>query len=212
MTTFSKSATRNDDQYFEYPEDMECSTQFYPNYDILNYPSEYNIKSEGGRNLCNKKFSKNSKFAPGLFHIGCCCQRNVTLGFEIMLQPESSHNLARLLLCRDMDMDKLEGIVFDFGCNLHNYLLNREPRQIQFKRVLVDTFHYNNHKGCSSSYNAANYKKFLPSGFFTTGREQVNSKLSKIEESFRQMNYKNYFVMHKLFFALDNLKANGILK
>ena len=94
-----------------------------------------------------------------------------------MLTPESSHNFARLLLCRDINMTRLEGLVFDFGCNLHNYLLNREPREIEFKRVLVDSFHYKNHKACASSYDAANYKKYLPKGFYTTGREQINSKL-----------------------------------
>ena len=129
-----------------------------------------------------------------------------------MLTPESSHNFARLLLCRDINMTRLEGLVFDFGCNLHNYLLNREPREIEFKRVLVDSFHYKNHKACASSYDAANYKKYLPKGFYTIGREQINSKLQKIEESFRQMNYKNYFIMHKMFFRIENLKSNGVLQ
>ena len=106
METFSKSAVRDDNQYFEYPEnEKDCSSQFYPNFEILRYPSEYNIKSEGGQN-CEKKFKKHPKFAPGLFHIGCSCPRNVTLGFEVMLQPESSHNLGRLLMCRDIDLNK----------------------------------------------------------------------------------------------------------
>ena len=115
-----------------------------------------------------------------------------------MLVPESSHNFARVALCRDIDMGRCEGFVFDFGCNLHNYLLNREPREFEFKRVLVDSFHYKNHNSCSSSYDASNYKKYLPQGFYTTGREQINSKLQKLEESFRQMNYKNYFSVSKI--------------
>ena len=103
-------------------------------------------------------------------------------------------------------------LVYDFGCNLHNYLLNREPREIEFKRVFVDSFHYKNHTACASSYDAANYKKYLPKGFYTTGREQINSKLSKIEESFRQMNYKEQFICfllpHAFYHAiLINLKG-----
>ena len=102
--------------------------------------------------------------------------------------------------------------MYDFGCNLHNYLLNREPREIEFKRVFVDSFHYKNHTACASSYDAANYKKYLPKGFYTTGREQINSKLSKIEESFRQMNYKEQFICfllpHAFYHAiLINLKG-----
>ena len=89
----------------------------------------------------------------GLFHVGCCCQRNITCGFE------TSHNFARLALCRDLNMRRCEGFVFDFGCNLQNYLLNREPREFGFKRVLVDSFHFQNHNSCSSSYDASKYNK-----------------------------------------------------
>ena len=111
-------------------------------------------------------------------------------------------------MCRDIDLNKLEGVVFDFGCNLHNFLINQEPRLFQFKRVLVDSFHFQNHRGCSSSYDASKYKKYLPEGFHTTGREQVNSRLSKIEDSFRQFNYSNYMNMLKIWFAID--KHNSI--
>ena len=171
-----------------------------------------------GLGLVNNKitpylFSRKKLLFTGLFHVGCCCQRNVTLGWEMMCGPESSHNLARLLMCRDINMGEggLEGVVFDFGCNLHNFLLNREPWEFQFKHVLVDSFHYRNHQACSSSYNTAAYKKFLPAGFYTTGCEQINSKISKIESSLHQMNYKSYFTMLKFFFAVQNLKSNGVL-
>ena len=89
----------------------------------------------------------------GLFHVGCCCQCNITCGFE------TSHNFARLALCRDLNMRRCEGFVFYFGCNLQNYLLNREPREFGFKRVLVDSFHFQNHNSCSSSYDASKYNK-----------------------------------------------------
>ena len=162
--------------------------------------------------LVHYGFGLNLNALAGLFHVGCCCPRNITSGFEIMLIPESSHNFAQLLLCRDLNMRRLQGVVFDFGCNLHNYLLNREPREFEFKRVLVDSFHYQNHTACASSYDASKYKKYLQEGFYTTGREQTNSKLQKLEESFRQMNYKNYFIMHKMFFHIENLRNNGIIK
>ena len=47
---------------------------------------------------------------------------------------------------------------------------------------------------------------------YTTGREQINSKLQKLEESFRQMSYKNYFLMHKMFFRIKNLRNKGIIE
>ncbi len=82
----------------------------------------------------------------------------------------------------------------------------------QFKRVLVNSFHYKNHIGCSSSYNSSHYKEHLFEGFHTTGREQVNSRLSKIEDSFGQFSYSNYMNMLRIWFAIDNLKANDITK
>ena len=49
-------------------------------------------------------------------------------------------------MCRDIDMSKLKGIIYDNACNFHNYLLNREPREWQFLRCLVDGAHYRGHK------------------------------------------------------------------
>ena len=50
----------------------------------------------------------------------------VKYGFELMLNRESAHNLFRLLECRDVDLNALEGGLFDFACGLHPYVLNRE--------------------------------------------------------------------------------------
>ena len=40
------------------------------------------------------------------------------------------------------------------------------------------------HLGCSSGFNSMLYKPYLPSGFNTQGREQCNSLLEKIRETF----------------------------
>ena len=42
-------------------------------------------------------------------------------------------------------------IVYDIGCNLHNYCLNREPQFFKFARFYVDKFHWRNHTGKSQS-------------------------------------------------------------
>ena len=38
-------------------------------------------------------------------------------------------------------------IVYDNGCNLHQYCLNREPDYFRESRFLVDRFHWPNHTG-----------------------------------------------------------------
>ena len=66
MSTFSNSAKRFDENYYAYTDTKEPSTECYMNWPPLKHPSEYNIRSEGGKKNCNKKFPKNSKFAPGI--------------------------------------------------------------------------------------------------------------------------------------------------
>ena len=44
----------------------------------------------------------------------------------------------------------LEGpaqVIYDNGCNLHNYCLNREPNFFKKTRFYVDKFHWRNHTG-----------------------------------------------------------------
>ena len=68
-----------------------------------------------------------------------------------------------------MDM---EGVIFDHACGLDAYILNREPREFQFLRCLVDGSHWQGqkqlkkpnksgkggHLGCSEGFNFNIYK------------------------------------------------------
>ena len=49
-------------------------------------------------------------------------------------------------MCRDVDMSKLEGVIFDNACGLDAYILNREPREFQYLRCLVDGSHWQGQK------------------------------------------------------------------
>lgn len=49
-------------------------------------------------------------------------------------------------MCRDVNMFELETIIYDNGCNLDSYILNREPREFEFLRILVDGAHVQGHK------------------------------------------------------------------
>ena len=102
----------------------------------------------------------------------------------------------------------------DNGCNLHSYMLNREPTEIKYLRTLIDTTHFKAHKktskdkdgrcghtGCSKGYDSASYKQTMPAGFMTQGREQIHSRLDKLVPSLRQMNYQNYMNTLKFFFC-----------
>ena len=64
------------------------------------------------------------------------------MGYELMLCKESAHNIFRLLMFRDLNMHELKGVVFDFACGLDQYILNREPREFEYLRLLVDGAHW----------------------------------------------------------------------
>ena len=63
-----------------------------------------------------------------------------------MIQKESPQNLYRLLTCRDVDMDTLEGLLLDHACLLDTYAMNRDAPLLQYKKVLVDGSHWSAHK------------------------------------------------------------------
>ena len=100
-------------------------TQLYPEFPIFRYPKMYTVSGQKDVDLCNKAFDEKRDFSHGVFSIGCCCDLNITYGFELMLTKESAHNFFRFLMCRDVDMTKLEGVIFDHACGLNGYILNR---------------------------------------------------------------------------------------
>ena len=115
--TFRNAAARNDNDYTDWqsPEE-EHPTQFYPEFPIFRYPKVYTVNGQKDSDFCNKAFDEKRDFSYGVFSIGCCCHLNISYGFELMLCKESAHNFFRFLMCRDVDMSNLEGMIFDHAC------------------------------------------------------------------------------------------------
>ena len=63
-----------------------------------------------------------------------------------MINKEGPKNLFRILQCRDINMEKLEGILVDHACLVDPYVLKREAEMIQWKLLLVDGAHWNGMK------------------------------------------------------------------
>ena len=96
--------------------------------------------------FCDKAFLDHNAFAAGIYSIGCACDKNITFGFELMLNKEGPKNLFRALQCRDIDMSALQGILVDHACLVDPYILNREAEMLQWKLLLVDGAHWNGMK------------------------------------------------------------------
>lgn len=218
--TFLKAATRSSSDYTRWDHStIEHPTQFYP-WPLIRYPSRYEIDERTDNDFCDKKYGRTKDFTSGIFSVGCPCPNNITYGFEIMIKPESAKNFFRLLMCRNLSMRKLKGVIFDNACGLDRYILNREPREFQYLRCLVDGSHWNGqkklrysdnngrrgHLGCSDSFNFNLYKEHLREGTFSQGREQMHSKLTKLSTSLQQMNYRNHMTFLRLFFSIQNIQ------
>ena len=142
-TTFLTAAARSPDEYIEWEDkEEENSTMFYPNWPIWRYPKKYEVRNITDCDFCEKGFNKHNDFSFGVFSVGCLCPYNMTMGFKLMLCKASAHNIFRLLMCRDIDMHALKGVVFDFACGLDQYILNCEPSEFEFLRLLVDGAHW----------------------------------------------------------------------
>ena len=141
--TFINAAERNNDDYKDWlSPDEEHPKQFYPDFPIFRYPKRYTVSGQKDADLCNKDFDEKRDFSYGVFSLGCACDLNITFGYELMLTQESSLNQFRFLMCRDVNMSKLEGVIFVNACGLDAYISNREPREFQYLRCLVDGSHW----------------------------------------------------------------------
>ena len=223
---FTSAARRfsTDYRWIEDDDAEEVSTQFYPNWPLLRLPKKYVVRNTTDADLCNKHYNRTNGLSFGIFSIGCSCSHNITLGFEINLNPESPHNLFRVLMCRDLDTENLKGVFYDNACNFHTYLLGREPREWEYLRCLVDGMHFRGHKktkkgghksdghlGCSNGYDGLAYKPHLHDHFNSEGREQIHSLLEKVSSSFRQTNFTSFMHLHRIFFGIRNLKSKGLI-
>lgn len=205
---------------------------------ILQHSAKYKVSHRLDTDFCSKSFPDDVIFAYGVLTGGCCCPLNITMFFKLMLERESPENLLRFVMCRQLRMmppGQLEGIVWDAACRLDEYVLNREAREFEYVRLLVDGMHFKSHKkqkkptgrkgrtfragldknkgghnGCSDGFDFNQYKPFLPHGFNSQGREQMHIKLKKMTENLRQMSYPNYMNFLRVWFGLQNLKNRGV--
>ena len=98
--TFSQAEKRTKFDYTEWDEASDHPTAYYPDFPPRIYPQRYSIKEQADPDRCNKEVNESKIFIEGLMTVGCSCQYNITLGFEIMLQPETPRNAFRFLMCR----------------------------------------------------------------------------------------------------------------
>ena len=98
--TFSQAEKRKTSDYTEWDEASDHPTAFYPDFPPRIYPQRYSVKEQADPDRCKKEVNESRIFIEGLMTVGCSCKYNITLGFELMLQPETPRNVFRFLMTR----------------------------------------------------------------------------------------------------------------
>ena len=155
-------------------------------------------------NECNKEYRKHNKLSPGVFTM--VCPHGVCLGFHIMESPESPKVPFNMLMYHFNEMPSL--IIYDNCCQLHNYILKREPTRFSNTRFMVDRLHDKTHK-CTAGYTMDSYIADPKiKNINSQVCEQLNSALCKLRSSISGMPSHNAKHHLSVFLAIRNLDKN----
>ena len=152
---------------------------------------------------CTKKYtSATSKQGAGVVCFWCanhgCC-----LGWVFLTSAESCEVVFTTLVTRFQVMPKV--IVYDNGCNLSDYCLNRAPALFNNTIFLVDAFHYKSHVNCSLSFNSK--LSGCMNGKASVMHEIKNSVLAKNKVPSMYMRFDTFIYMFDGLIAAMNSQA-----
>ena len=104
--------------------------------------------------VCNKLYKQKGRLGAGTLLFWCGVHRKC-LGFYIMKAAESCKTVFQILATRFPKQPRV--IIYDNGCNLSEYILNRVPGPFKDSYILSDGFHLKNHTNCGVSFNSKLY-------------------------------------------------------
>lgn len=148
---------------------------FFPNHKVKRRITD--IKIPGEKFACSKNYKSAKTMGPGTIYF-FCVQHEKCIGFIVLHKPESLRIITHTLLTRFEIMPEI--ILYDNGCNLNEYILNRYPNEFKNTRIIVDGFHYNSHVNCSPSYDSSALPE-LTIGLNSSLLEQKNSRFAKMK-------------------------------
>ena len=103
---------------------------------------------------CNKDYKNKGRLGAGTL-LFWCGEHRKCLGFYVMSAAESSKTVYTILATRFPKQPRV--IIYDNGCNLSDYIMNRGPLPFIDTYILSDGFHWKNHTNCGASFNSKLY-------------------------------------------------------
>ncbi|KAJ2986842.1 hypothetical protein HDV02_006535, partial [Globomyces sp. JEL0801] len=177
---------------------------FFPGRPYVRQVGEIRLSKENTQ-LCNHHFKEKGRLGAGTLLYWCGRHRHC-IGFTILQSAESSKTVYSTLLSRFKKLPKY--IIYDNGCNLYDYILNRSPEYFMDTYVLSDGFHWKNHINCGVTFNAKLYQALQD--ISTVLHEQKNSWIAKLKKTAVHMNFDTFCEF--LVYITHNLNDRELLK
>jgi hypothetical protein len=148
--------------------------------------------------VCNKNYKRPGRLGAGTVLFWCAEHRHC-IGFLVLTAAESVRHVFEVFVSRFKEMPKV--IIYDNGCNLHEYVLNRDPRPFINTLIMSDGFHILDHKNCALTYNPNRYQ-FLEE-ISSVVHEQKNAILDRLKETSGMMRYDTFVAL--MVYMLHNM-------
>ncbi|KAI8891728.1 hypothetical protein BC833DRAFT_533718 [Globomyces pollinis-pini] len=196
---------------FETPqEELARTGSFFPNHPYIRKVGRINIGKNQDGSTCNHSFKEAGRLGAGTV-IYWCAEHRQCIGFSVLQAAESSTSIFNTLVTRFNPMPAV--IIYDNGCNLHDYILNRAPNFFKNTLIYSDGFHWKGHNNCSSNYNSKVYS-FLQH-VSTVLHEQKNALLYKLKRTSVHLSYESFceylvYIIHTL--NSEEVKKDSIMR
>lgn len=102
---------------------------------------------------CQKAQPVMRRLIPGCMFYWCTLC-GLCVCFHVMANAESPKTVFDTLYTKWQHAPP--SFCMDNGCNVHHYILNREPGFFRDTKIFIDQSHYHGHKDCSAAYNTGN--------------------------------------------------------
>jgi hypothetical protein len=163
-----------------------------------------NIRLRGEENervACSKSYNEGGRCSQGVILVYCVEHSNC-IGFIVQNEPESPRVIYEMLGSRFRVMPKI--VMYDNGCNLHEYVLNRAPKLFKDTYFLVDGFHANSHRNCMPAYDTGKYMG-LCRGLNSSLLEQKNARYTKLKFISPLQRFRSFVALLRFAVAKNNL-------
>jgi hypothetical protein len=178
---------------------------YFPNFPIVRLIEDIKISSSAAsRTVCSKKSFRGEDCAPGTVAF-YCVEHQFCIGFVVLDEPESPRTIYEVLMTRFVNLPEL--VIYDNGCNLSEYILNRLPFFARRMRIMVDNFHYSSHINCSPTFDTHMHpavSRKLNTALF----EQKNSLIARLKMTAPLMLLRTFFSFLRYQVAYQNIKQH----